>query len=140
MTEDATTSGRGATESAACGLSDPRTPRSGMEWFELLYHELRRIARGELFRYQTLTIGPSTILHEAWLRIGERSLEFATQAELIGYASRAMRSIVIDHLRERNAQKRGRDFDRITCCDPRQGKPPCGAQSAGCVPSRTLDQ
>lgn len=80
----------------------------------MLYHELRRIARGEIFRHATLTLGPSTILHEAWLRVGSRPLEFATQAELIGYASRAMRSIVIDHLRGKHAEKRGRDFARVT--------------------------
>jgi len=93
---------------------DAPQPRAALDWFESLYHELRRIARGELFRYQTLTIGPSTILHETWLRIGDRPLQFATQAELIGYAARVMRSIVIDHLRERRSQKRGGDFDRVT--------------------------
>jgi len=114
MSEETAIDSAAAVDSIASAAVETTLPRSGVEWFELLYHELRRIARGELFRYQTLTIGPSTVLHEAWLRIGERSLEFASQAELIGYASRVMRSIVIDHIRQRNAQKRGRDFDRLT--------------------------
>jgi RNA polymerase sigma factor (TIGR02999 family) len=114
MNDEAAIGGESPLDPTAAGNAEAPMPRSGVEWFELLYHELRRIARGELFRYQTLTIGPSTVLHEAWLRIGERSLEFASQAELVGYASRVMRSIVIDHLREQNAQKRGRDFDRVT--------------------------
>jgi RNA polymerase sigma factor (TIGR02999 family) len=107
-------SGNGASAVAIDASAGDAPPRSAVEWFELLYHELRRIARGELFRYQTLTIGPSTVLHEAWLRVGERPLEFATQAELIGYASRVMRSIVVDHLRERRALKRGGEFDHVT--------------------------
>jgi RNA polymerase sigma factor (TIGR02999 family) len=81
--------------------------RSASEWFGLLYNELRRRARGELFRHQAVTMGPTTLLHEAWLRLGQRDLQFATQAELTSYASRAMRGIVIDHIRARMTSKRG---------------------------------
>ena len=77
------------------------------EWFGQLYHELQRRARGELFRHQAITMGPTTLLHEAWLRLGGRPLHFATQAELVSYASRTMRGIVIDHVRARAADKRG---------------------------------
>ena len=91
--------------SAAIPLS---TTRSASEWFQVLYGELRRRARGELFRHQAVTIGPTTLLHEAWLRLGQRDeLRFASQAELVSYASRAMRGIVIDHIRARLAGKRG---------------------------------
>ena len=82
--------------------------RSASEWFQVLYGELRRRARGELFRHQAVTLGPTTLLHEAWLRMGQRDeLRFASQAELVSYASRAMRGIVIDHIRARIAGKRG---------------------------------
>lgn len=84
------------------------TARTASEWFQVLYGELRRRARGELFRHQAVTIGPTTLLHEAWLRLGQREdLRFASQAELVSYASRAMRGIVIDHIRARIAGKRG---------------------------------
>lgn len=89
----------------------PRTPQA---WFELLYHELRRRARGELFRHQALTLGATTLLHEAWLRIGDRPLEFASQGELVSYASQAMRGIVIDHIRSRGAAKHGGQLERVT--------------------------
>lgn len=75
--------------------------------FEALYQELRRRARGELFRHQALTMGPTTLLHEAWLQMSGRDLAFATQAELVAYAARVMRGIVIDHIRARSAAKRG---------------------------------
>lgn len=97
--------------------------RSTNEWFQAMYHELRRRARGELFRHQAMTMGPTTLLHEAWLRIGQRELEFATQAELVSYASRAMRGIVIDHVRARMASKRGGGQDELayeTSADLRQ--------------------
>lgn len=88
----------------ATGLS---APRSASEWFQTLYQELRRRARGELFRHQALTLGPTTLLHEAWMRMETRSLAFASQGELVAYAGRTMRGIVIDHIRARHADKRG---------------------------------
>jgi RNA polymerase sigma factor (TIGR02999 family) len=88
-------------------------PRSTNEWFQVLYHELRRRARGELFRHQAMTLGPTTLLHETWLQLGQRDLAFATQAELVGYAARTMRGIVIDHVRARVAGKRGGGHDDL---------------------------
>ncbi len=91
----------------------PPADTSPRAWFELLYHELRRRARGELFRHRALTMGATTLLHEAWLRLEGRPLEFSTQAELVAYAGRAMRGIVIDHLRQRQAAKRGGEFQIV---------------------------
>jgi RNA polymerase sigma factor (TIGR02999 family) len=77
------------------------------EWFERLYTELQRRARGELFRHQAITLGPNTLLHELWLQVGDKPVHFASQGELVSYACRAMRGIVIDHIRARQADKRG---------------------------------
>ncbi len=88
----------------------PRTPG---EWFQTLYHELRRRARGELFRHQALTLGATTLLHEAWMQLDSRPLEFATQGELVAYAGRTMRGIVIDHIRARQADKRGGGVENV---------------------------
>jgi RNA polymerase sigma factor (TIGR02999 family) len=83
------------------------------EAFAQLYQELRRRARGELFRHQLITMGPNTLLHEAWMQMQGRALEFATQAELVAYAARTMRGIVIDHVRARSAQRRGGNLERL---------------------------
>lgn len=88
-------------------------PLSPRQWFEQLYHELRRRARGELFRHQALSLGATTLLHEAWLRIDGRTLEFASQGELVSYAGQVMRGIVIDHIRSRRAARRGGEFERV---------------------------
>jgi RNA polymerase sigma factor (TIGR02999 family) len=94
----------------------PITPpqADGLQWFEQLYHELRRRARGELFRHQALSLGPSTLLHEVWLRIDSRSLAFSSQPELVSYAARVMRGIVIDHIRQRRSQRHGGDMQFVT--------------------------
>jgi RNA polymerase sigma factor (TIGR02999 family) len=99
-----TTASTAASGPDAAALAPAHTPS---HWFELLYTELRRRARGELFRHQALTMGPTTLLHEAWLQMSHRNLAFATQAELVAYAGRTMRGIVIDHIRARQADKRG---------------------------------
>ena len=93
--------------------SDPPPPSSPSEWFQLLYHELRRRARGELFRHQALTLGATTLLHEAWLRLDDKPLAFGTQAELVAYAGRVMRGIVIDHIRSRGAEKHGGAYQHV---------------------------
>lgn len=111
MTPDIDASQRGA--KAAEEAAQP-SPDPALAWFEQLYHELRRRARGELFRHQALSLGPSTLLHEVWLRIDGRALEFSSQPELVSYAARVMRGIVIDHIRQRRSQRHGGDLQFVT--------------------------
>ena len=44
---------------------------------------------------------------EAWLRLDGRPLEFASQGELVAYAGRVIRGIVIDHIRAKRAERHG---------------------------------
>lgn len=86
--------------------------------FTTLYAELRRLARHELARHQgSITISPTTLLHEAYLSmLGKNDKDFPDRARFMGYAARAMRTFIIDHARERRAQKRGGLFE-ITSFD-----------------------
>jgi RNA polymerase sigma factor (TIGR02999 family) len=86
--------------------------------FTSLYEELRRLARRELWRNGARDLlGTHTVVHEAWLDL-QRSgaLNFDAQGRFLAYASRAMRGMVIDRLRARQADKRGGGFD-ITSLD-----------------------
>lgn len=78
--------------------------------FALLYHELHRLAEQNLRRAGTsVTLGPTTLLHEAYLNIsGRENVEFADRARFLAYASRAMRGLMIDYARRQRAKKRGR--------------------------------
>jgi RNA polymerase sigma factor (TIGR02999 family) len=74
--------------------------------FTLLYTELRRLARGHLAKSGPITLDPTTIVHEAWLRTqGEQAA--GNRRQFFAYASAVMRSVIIDHVRERAADKRG---------------------------------
>jgi RNA polymerase sigma factor (TIGR02999 family) len=52
------------------------------------------------------------LLHEAYLKISARdAVQFPDRARFMAYASRAMRRLVIDYVRERHALKRGAAFE-----------------------------
>lgn len=86
--------------------------------FALLYHELHRLAEHNLRRAgNAVTLGATTLLHEAYLNIaGRDDVSFANHPRFLAYASRAMRGLVIDYARRRRAQKRGRALE-ITLTD-----------------------
>lgn len=81
--------------------------------FTTLYSELHRLAKKQLARDgRGLTIGVTTLLHEAYLDMAGRSdAEFPDRARFMGYAARVMRTLIIDHVRNRQAQKRGGLFE-----------------------------
>lgn len=81
--------------------------------FATLYSELRRLAQQQLARDgRGLTLGVTTLLHEAYLDMAGRSgAEFPDRARFMGYAARVMRTLIIDHVRNRQAQKRGGLFE-----------------------------
>ena len=86
--------------------------------FSALYAELHRLARRELARPgAAVSLGATTLLHEAYLDMAARDgPSFPDRARFMGYAARVMRGLIIDHARERHAQKRGGLFE-ITALD-----------------------
>ena len=86
--------------------------------FTTLYQELHRMARRELARRGNgVTLGATTLLHEAYLDIsGREGAAFPDRPRFMGYAARVMRGLIIDYARSRHAQKRGGLFE-ITSMD-----------------------
>jgi RNA polymerase sigma factor (TIGR02999 family) len=80
--------------------------------FTLLYAELHRLAKDQLARNSFgTTLGTTTLLHEAYLSMSEREgTVFPDRARFMAYAARAMRGLIIDHARGRQALKRGAEF------------------------------
>lgn len=80
--------------------------------FRALYDDLHRRARRELARGgAAVTIGPTTLLHEAYIEMSSRSgAAFPDRARFMAYAARVMRGLIIDYVRNRQAQKRGGGF------------------------------
>jgi RNA polymerase sigma factor (TIGR02999 family) len=80
--------------------------------FVALYRELHSIAERQLRHGgPELTLGTTTLLHEAYLRIAAREgAQFDGQAHFLAYSARAMRRLMIDYVRQRRAKKRGGEF------------------------------
>lgn len=95
------------------------------ELFALLYRELHALAERQLRRGDSnLTLGTTTLLHEAYLKLSARSsATFDSQGRFLAYASRAMRRLVIDYSRRRRARKRGGEFQLIAAGDLDAGPP-----------------
>jgi RNA polymerase sigma factor (TIGR02999 family) len=81
--------------------------------FVALYSELHRVAKRELaLRGSGVSLGATTLLHEAYLDMAARSgPSFPDRARFMAYAARVMRGLIIDHARNRRAQKRGGQFE-----------------------------
>ena len=73
----------------------------------LVYDELRKLAAARLAHENPgQTLDATALVHEAYLKLGgDRS--FATKSDYLRAASKAMRRILVDHARARNAAKRG---------------------------------
>lgn len=77
--------------------------------FSLVYDELRPIARRQLRREQPgHTLRTTALVHEAYVKLAGGPVdELQDRARFFGIAARAMRQVLVDYARQRNAAKRG---------------------------------
>lgn len=76
--------------------------------YKLLYAELLRLARSHLAGASAVTLNPSIMVHEAYLRmVRHEAMPMRDRRAFFAYASSVMHSVLIDHVRERAAYKRG---------------------------------
>lgn len=92
-------------------------PGAASTLFELLYGDLR--ARAQLVGQEAgCTLQPTALVHEAWLRlVPNRAPSYADRNHFLRAAAAAMRSVLVDHLRARKAQKRGGGAARVELDD-----------------------
>lgn len=71
------------------------------------------MAKRELARRGVpVSLSATTLLHQAYIEMAEQEkASFPDQARFMGYAARVMRGLIIDHARNRGAQKRGGRFE-----------------------------
>lgn len=77
--------------------------------YDLLYAELRRLAHSRMRRSGDITLLDTTALvHESYLRLEKSgSIQVTDRAQFMAYAARVMRSVVVDAVRHRDADRRG---------------------------------
>jgi RNA polymerase sigma factor (TIGR02999 family) len=81
----------------------------------LVYDELRRLAAGYLRRERPdHTLQPTALVHEAYVRlIDQRRVDWSNRAQFIGVAAVMMRRILVNHARDRIADKRGAGAEHV---------------------------
>jgi RNA polymerase sigma factor (TIGR02999 family) len=86
------------------------------ELFAAAYSELRKLARSRLRDGGRNTVLETTALvHDSYLRFQKAGqLRIEDRSAFFGYASKVMRSVIIDAVRERQAQRRGGDRTELT--------------------------
>ncbi len=92
-------------------LGDARygDPAALEQLLPIIYAELHAIADRHMRRERPgHTLQPTALVHEIYLRlIGTTALSATSRVHFLRAASRAMRQVLVDHARARNAQKRG---------------------------------
>lgn len=73
------------------------------------YPELKEIAHARIQRSALRgRIQTTSLVHDSYLKLASQaSLQFGTRLQFLAYASRTLRSLIIDQLREQRALRRG---------------------------------
>ena len=94
---------------------DKGDPRAAEELLPLVYGELRRLARARMKEERAgHTLQATALVHEAYLRlVGDGASRWDGKGHFFAAAAEAMRRILIDHARSRQALKRGGERNRV---------------------------
>jgi len=87
---------------------DTANRRAIDELFSLTYEELRRLASTVKRGDPSATLNPTALVNEAWLKLANSpELASASRLHFKRIAARAMRQLLVEAARRRNADKRG---------------------------------
>lgn len=82
--------------------------------FEVVYGELRRLARSQRRRDRSATLQTTALVHEAFLKLqGGEAGAGRHRGQFLAVAARAMRHILVDHARSVMREKRGGGAARV---------------------------
>jgi RNA polymerase sigma factor (TIGR02999 family) len=94
----------------------PAGPQAGAELLPLVYDELRQLAAQRLAQEKPgQTLQATALVHEAWLRLAKAPAQgWETKAHFFGAAAEAMRRILVENARRKQALERGGHLVRTT--------------------------
>jgi RNA polymerase sigma factor (TIGR02999 family) len=84
--------------------------------YALLYTDIKRLARSRLYAAgHAHSLNTTGLVNEGFLRIADReNMTSGSRAQFFAYVGKVFRSVVLDHIRSEQAQKRGGDFEQVT--------------------------
>jgi RNA polymerase sigma factor (TIGR02999 family) len=84
----------------------------------LIYEDLRTLARRQLRReHGERTMHPTSLVHEAFMKLGGSALHAQDRPHLLSIAARLMRQVLVDNARRRSAAKRRSWLERASLDD-----------------------
>ena len=89
------------------------------ELFPMLYEELRKLAIHQ-FQREALghTLQPTAVVNEAYVKlVGQDPGRVDNRRHFYALAAKAMRQVLIDHIRRKKTEKRAGDLVRVTLSD-----------------------
>ena len=92
----------------------PSNDSAVAELLAIVYDELRMLA-SSFFRGQKPgnTLQPTALVHEAYMKLVDQSIQWQSRNQFFVVAAKAMRSILVDHARAKSTDKRGGGRQRI---------------------------
>ena len=91
-------------------------PKAAEELLPLVYEDLRRVAAARMANASPgHTLQPTALVHEAWLRLvgKDGEAQFQSRTHFFAAAAEAMRHILIDHARRKQALRHGGGQQRV---------------------------
>lgn len=82
--------------------------------FQMVYAELRRSAQRQMRRgIDAATLSPTGLVHEVFLKLNDGVSQVNDRAHFYSLAARAMRQVLLDHQRDKQAIKRGGNIPHV---------------------------
>jgi RNA polymerase sigma factor (TIGR02999 family) len=96
-------------------LIEPGDAQAASRLLPLVYEELRQLAARKLARENPgQTLQATALVHEAWLRLGgDQQVAWRNRTHFFAAAAEAMRRILIDNARRKNAARHGGQVERV---------------------------
>jgi RNA polymerase sigma factor (TIGR02999 family) len=94
--------------------------RTGVErLMELVYEDLRGMAHKRMARSApSHSLDPTAVVHEVFVKLVDReNMDWRGRSHFYAICARAMRDILVDYARQKAAQKRGGNRQRIPLAD-----------------------
>lgn len=94
-----------------CAAGDPAAYD---QLFSAIYNDLHQRARRMLRSNAGATLSTTALVHETYLKLSGSRLALQDRMHFFSIAACAMRQVLMNAARDRNAIKRGGDLDRVT--------------------------
>lgn len=85
--------------------------------YTLLYDDLHRLARSQLWSKSGQTLSPTALVSETWIKLSRADINAASRRQLIALFVTAMRSVILDDVKRKMAEKRGAGVQLLSLSD-----------------------